>query len=242
METIDDEFTQAFGATPSEIQGKITSWLSKRRDILRVRFDMPLSKAMDILLYYYQYEVQSRDRKFRLDDNVKSGILNVAKNMVEPIPKKWIMMSGLYGNGKTTLAKALFAAINLLNDERHFKYEGKNSEHRKLSLRKVKAIDICQNVGDKELFHLYKTVDVLYIDDLGVESKAVQFYGNGSFPVREVLEARYDNQLFTILTTNLTSKELREYYEGRITDRFREETLQIAMKGESYRTQNNKTE
>lgn len=242
METIEDKFTEAYGASPSEMQDRIDSRKSNRRSILRVRFNKPLSTVMDGILYYYQYEVQSRDWEMKVDNNIMDAIMKVAENMVAARPKNWILISGLYGNGKTTLAMALLDSIGFLNDNGHFKVEGKDKQVQKLSILKTKAVDICNDAADKDLLKLYKTADVLFIDDLGAESRAVQNYGSGSYPIREVLTARHDNQLFTIITTNLTPKDLRDFYDGRIVDRFRDDTLQITMKGESYRIQNNRTE
>ena len=51
---------------------------------------------------------------------------------------------------------------------------------------------------------LNQDVDVLGIDDLGTEPSEVSDYGNVYTPVIDLLTKRYEEQLFTIITTNLT--------------------------------------
>lgn len=80
------------------------------------------------------------------------------------------------------------------------------------------------------------------IDDLGIEPREIQVYGNGFHTVREVLNARYDNLKFTVITTNLTSSQLRDFYEERTSSRFREMVQQITMKGPSFRDKINDNE
>lgn len=51
----------------------------------------------------------------------------------------------------------------------------------------------------------------------------------------ELLEYRYNNQLFTAITTNLTPKEVREKYGNRIADRFNEMMQVIIFDNDTYR-------
>ena len=56
----------------------------------------------------------------------------------------------------------------------------------------------------------------LGIDDLGTEPAEVQDYGNIMYPIKELLTMRYDAQLFTVFTTNLEPKDIRQRYDNRI--------------------------
>ena len=51
---------------------------------------------------------------------------------------------------------------------------------------------------------LNQDIDVLGLDDLGTEQSEVLDYGNVYTPVIDLLTKRYEEQLFTIITTNLT--------------------------------------
>lgn len=76
---------------------------------------------------------------------------------------------------------------------------------------------------------------MLAIDDLGCEPLEVQCYGNIYTPVIDLLTRRYDRQLFTIVTTNLTPQEIRPRYGDRIADRFNEMMRCIIFKNDSFR-------
>ena len=63
---------------------------------------------------------------------------------------------------------------------------------------------------------------MLGIDDLGTELSEVMDYGNVYTPVIDLLTKRYEEQLFTIITTNLTPQQIREHYDDRIADHLNE--------------------
>lgn len=60
--------------------------------------------------------------------------------------------------------------------------------------------------------------------------------GNVVGPIVELLTKRYDEQLFTIMTTNLTPEGIRKRYGDRIADRLNEMTIVIPFKNPTYRT------
>ena len=76
---------------------------------------------------------------------------------------------------------------------------------------------------------------MLGIDDLGTEPLEVLDYGNVLNPVVDLLMKRYDEQLFTLITTNLRPQEIREKYGERMADRFNEMMEKIIYKNVSYR-------
>ena len=85
---------------------------------------------------------------------------------------------------------------------------------------------IIMNEQDKEL---------LFIDDLGVEAVNIKVYGNEFSPVTELLYNRYDRNLVTILTSNLSDEQMKDRYGARIDDRLREMFDKIHFQGPSYR-------
>ena len=76
---------------------------------------------------------------------------------------------------------------------------------------------------------------MLAIDDLGTEPAEVLDYGNVLNPAIDLLSARYTDQLFTVVTTNLTPKQIREHYGDRIADRFNEMFERIVFYNSTYR-------
>lgn len=79
------------------------------------------------------------------------------------------------------------------------------------------------------------SVDMLGIDDLGTEPSEVLDYGNVYTPVIDLLTKRYEEQLFTVITTNLTPQQIREHYDDRIADRLNEMVEKIVFKNGTYR-------
>lgn len=51
----------------------------------------------------------------------------------------------------------------------------------------------------------------------------------------ELLMRRYDRQLFTMVTTNLTPQEIRAKYGDRIADRLNEMMVKIVFPNPTYR-------
>lgn len=80
--------------------------------------------------------------------------------------------------------------------------------------------------------------DLLGIDDSGTEPAEVQDYGNIMYPIKELLTMRYDAQLFTVFTTNLEPKDIRQRYDNRIADRLNEMMVKIVYNNKTYRTDN----
>ena len=87
----------------------------------------------------------------------------------------------------------------------------------------------------KAMTDLAKTECALCIEDMGREASEVMSYGNILSPVADIVEQRYADQLFTIITTNLTPEQIKERYGGRVADRFREMLEVITFRHASYR-------
>ena len=102
----------------------------------------------------------------------------------------------------------------------------------------VDARDLAQNISkDYTLFEKVRSRTLLALEDVGREPTEVLDYGNVLNPVVDLLEYRYEQQLFTVITTNLTPRELSEKYKQRIADRFREMLDVVVFENSSYRRQ-----
>ena len=150
-------------------------------------------------------------------------------------PVNGLFITGGYGTGKTHLVAAIsnqllsagigvicMTMIDLL--ARIKNSFGKNEEF-----------------SEAEILKIYEDVPLLVIDDIGSEQPTEW----GSSKIFEIVNARYENYMPTIITTNYTGKDLvkRMKPQGqdsrnaeKTLDRLQEASVGIIMDWESYRT------
>lgn len=199
--------------------------------ITRQVFRIPLEErqAKDMLTAAYKTEVLFRGRSFIEDSYTIKNISKIASILTSERPKQGIMMCGRCGNGKTTMLYAIRAMVRFLNDIGMFERNDMG-----IVVKDAKEINvISRNVND---FGKLIRTELLAIEDMGKESTEILEFGNISNPVNDLLEHRYNSQLFTLITTNLTPKEIGSKYGARIADRLKE-MLEIVVftKEDSYR-------
>lgn len=196
---------------------------------------MAAQDAFNLLAAHYAFEVKRRHGTPVFDENTQKNLIELAQYITQEDPKFGVMMSGTCGNGKTTLLHTLKSAIYEL-------YLQGELAFLEMDLRDglviVDAKDITQIAKDLDELREYRSYQLLAIDDLGKEPTEVLDYGNVLNPVIDLLEYRYNRQLFTAVTTNLVPKEIREKYGARIADRFNEMLEVIRFKDISYRKLN----
>lgn len=193
---------------------------------------MTYEQARDILLASYQAEVESRHGYFISDKRCIESIERLAAVLVKENPKFGIMLCGTCGNGKTTLLYAFQSALNLLSDYQLW-------EERK-GIMIVDAKEVALYTKDLHRFQDLRSKDMLAIEDMGREPTEILDYGNVLSPVIDLLEYRYNQQLFTIITTNLTAEEIKAKYKPRIADRFNEMLEVIIFGSRSFRKKDEK--
>lgn len=138
-----------------------------------------------------------------------------------------ILLTGNYGTGKTHLAAAIIAELVKKNIAGAFVVVPD-------LLRAIRrSFDEKGNADLQKLFETVKTAELLVLDDLGAEKS--------SDWVREqlfmLINARYENLLPTIITTNKDLKELAEpnVLGQRIVSRIVEMTDGVMIKADDYR-------
>ena len=188
---------------------------------MRTGFKVDLSgNDMEKLLNAaYQAEVAYRGVTYRATEQTTSSIKQMATAVTTKSHKSGIVLCGTCGNGKTTLLRALQNSLIYLK-RRGICQQG---------MPIVDARDVANRMQE------CKELPILAIEDMGKEAIAKIDYGNVINPVIEVLEHRYNEQLFTVITTNLRKEEIKEKYGERITDRFNEMMNVIIFSGESFR-------
>lgn len=201
-----------------------------RGRITRQRFNFPMTEqqAADLLTAAYMAEVEFRRRPFIGDAETEQNIARLAKFLTTDSPKFGIMFCGTCGNGKTTLLHALRSATNLLNNNGAF-------ADTSTGLVIVDAKEVAQRARDPKKFSEMRKWPLMAIEDMGREPTEVLDFGNVMNPVVDLVEYRYDNQLFTAITTNLAGKQISEKYGRRIADRFNEMLEVIIFKNSTYR-------
>ena len=191
---------------------------------------MSQEQAIVVLRNAYMVEVTHRGRAFVYDDATRANIEALADALTAEKPKQGIMLAGNVGNGKTTLIQALKATIKIAKMQGWFENDAQTG------LRITDARDIAKLVAiNPQEFDAIRRTALLAIDDMGKEPAEVLDYGNAYNPVIELMECRYNEQLFTIISTNLTPKQVREKYGNRIADRFNEMMNVIAFVHDTYR-------
>jgi len=174
---------------------------------------------------FYKAEVMSRGGCY-IDDAETRDHLAKAGGWLQRVkrPKTGLLICGGTGNGKTTMARALFRTIQQCN----------NVSFREETAANFAKLEAQRDENRYQLVNL-RQAEYLLLDDLGVEPVSVKVWGNEVSPVAELLTQRYNLQKFTIVTSNLKVKELEERYGDRIADRILEMFNVLSFKNESYR-------
>lgn len=195
----------------------------------RFKFPLTQQQTFDVLLASYEAEVEARHRSFIFDENTKANIEQVAKYLTSDSYRFGIVLCGFCGNGKTTMLKAFQTSCNYLHRNELLQGE-------QVGITIMDAVSICNTCKSSyDKYTRYCQVPMLGIEDMGKEPVEVLSYGNIDNPIIDMLEYRYNEQLFTVITTNLATKDIRNRYGDRIADRFNEMFKVISFKNETYR-------
>ena len=202
------------------------------RHPMKARFKLPMTEeqAYACLLAATENEVAFRHRTFYSNEHLEKQLNEMAHWLTSPSSHFGIMLCGGCGNGKSTMLKAFQQLLNSLHIPKP-----DNDGTYGIQIVDAKYIaHLCKN--NHEAYRKLISVDMLGIDDLGTEPAEVMDYGNVYTPVIDLLTKRYEEQLFTIITTNLTPQQIREHYGDRIADRLNEMVKKIVFSNGTYRT------
>lgn len=195
-------------------------------------FKLPMTadEAEQYIRGAFEAQVELRGGKVQYDEMTERNLRLVAETLAGDSHKFGLLLAGTCGNGKTTTLRAVQSVVMLLNNTIY--------SHRsdlRIGNRLLEAKEIAKLSEKDGQLAVYKTVPVLFLDDLGREPTEVLKYGNVTSPITELLEYRYNQRLTTIVTTNLEPSEVRQKYGDRIADRFNEMFAVVSYTGVSYR-------
>lgn len=177
----------------------------------------------------YQAEVERRHRVFERNEHFDEQLNLIANYLTGGSKKFGLMFCGLCGNGKTTWTKALqllVSGLNLKNPTNNSYYVFPLCNAKDLAMRSKGNYSDWRNVMRYQL---------MIVDDLGTEPREVMEFGNVYTPLIDLITTRYEEQLYTIFTTNLTPAQLEEKYGKHIVDRLNEMVEKVVFENESYR-------
>lgn len=189
---------------------------------------MTTDEAVSALETAFQVEVEYRHGIYNGTTVQQEYIRRAAECLTNKGQKFGIFMVGGPGNGKTTLMKAIQSLVTTL------KLKNEYNERMYVVFTTAKEIErLCQEnyTGFKRLCDK----PLLAIDDFGAENVDVKVYGNVINPVTDLLSHRYDEQLFTMMTSNLPNRKVREEYGDRLADRLNEMMEVIVFTNSSFR-------
>lgn len=193
--------------------------------VQRFKLDLPENEAIKILTAAYKAQVENRHCCFLEDENIIRAIEFTASWLTLDNKKPGLYFTGLCGTGKTTMIKA----INMVVD-----WYYTNTRFRPMAI--IKATDLASMaLNNYHEFKLLAKRTILAIDDLGQEPALISSYANIMKPCIEILSERYDAQLTTFISSNLAPENIKEYYDERLSDRFREMMEIIPFESKTFR-------
>jgi len=178
-------------------------------------------------------EWQFSSLPYDIDANAKAKAVFFSSGNTQ---KHGIYFHGAVGQGKTGLAISIIQAVMRRGEDAIF--------IRSLDLmdRLRESIHRGTHEGD-EILHLAKTIKWLALDDLAVEKPTEYVIQE----LKAIVDARFDNDLYTIVTSNFSLKELEAYWrppdvkEGafypgrRVVDRLAEYAEGVRVSGRNLR-------
>jgi len=204
---------------------ELRSSLRAQRTIRKFQCPLTANSAPVAIREAIKAEVEYRGGKFVNTPELQATI-SIVSNWMLKQEKQGLYLCGLPGVGKTTLANAIRRLMYVLD----FEYKDSNNP---MEVRFVNARALARIYDDNYyLFDAFCTADIVIIDDFGTEAVDVQRYGNVGNPLVELLYARYDHNLSTIITTNMTWKQMVERYEPRVAERIMEMMEIVSFDGE----------
>lgn len=194
--------------------------LEKENIPQRFKIDVHIKDIPEMLKLCYQHEVKKRGMNY--NSNIEPYFERISRWLCEG-GKVGLFMYGGVGSGKTTMMLAIKRLLEMLYIH-------------KIGVGLISALELSDLArNDERKFETTKKTKFLAVDDFGCEPSTVKNYGNEVSPLTELLYYRYDNLLFTLITSNLDRRDIYFKYGERISSRMDEIFDFMAFTNKSYR-------
>lgn len=203
----------------------------------RNRFFLPVEDYGDLIkpiTMAYSACVRERGGDMEIDADLNEKIGKVAKWLSLPYGRPGLLLYGNVGTGKTTMLNATCRLINYAVKPAYDELAFNDDTRQAISM--IRAKDVVEAyMNDRKTFDKMCRVELLAIDEFGIEAIDVKSFGNSNEPIIDLLSTRYDRQRVTLISSNLDLDEVRNRYGLRLQDRFVEMFTMIGFTGNSYR-------
>lgn len=176
-----------------------------------------------ILTSVYVRKIADRGRILEEENETADKIRKVAKWLTSST-KPGLLLYGKTGTGKTVLMDSLKEVLML----------GRQSGTVHFVTAKNMFDFYCEDSG-RYRYERLRSAPIDLIDDLGCEPSRCIIFGVDYEPIRDFFYKRYDQQLITVVSTNLGDKQLADTYGERVWDRISETFDRITFQGDSFR-------
>lgn len=216
-----------------------TQLMKRKTTAARFRLPYTAEQVYYMLMASYRAEVEYRRRQFTPTKTLESNIGSIAKWLTSNDSTFGLYLCGGAGTGKTTMIQSLRSLISYLTTDEDYYSESSATKgfafvtaRELLRLAKAYNNQDKQNERDAVRFKMLLDIELLAIDDIGTEPRESMSYGDYVMAVTDMISHRYDEQLCTIVSSNLPANKIAQYYDGRIADRLREMMLIINFSDE----------
>lgn len=202
----------------------------------KTRFALPFGEedVRGAIIAAYTGEVNKRGNKYIAHKDIEKKAESVSKWLTDPEGRSGLLLYGSIGTGKTTMTLAVCDVINYFTKPEYEALVLRDNDKKSINIIRAKeVVEAYQN--DRVLFDRMCKVELLAIDEFGVEAIDVKSFGNSNEPIIDLLSLRYDRQKPTVISSNLDLEQIKERYGLRLQDRFVEMFKMVSFNGKSYR-------
>lgn len=205
--------------------------MARKSTVTRFRLPYTEEQVYTMLHTACRVEVENRHRTFLSTELYRRHLWDIAKWLTSDSPMFGLFLCGGAGNGKTTILRAMKNMVDYLRSDEQ--YSSRQQERPISGYRIVNAKELVMyakaynnpsrdNADTVKEWRRVRDMEILAIDDLGTEPRESMHYGDFVTAATDILSYRYEEQLCTIVSSNLSAGEISQYYDERIADRFRE--------------------
>lgn len=195
--------------------------IRNKKDAAKSIVKIPFEDLRRLLALQVKCNVESRLKTLQTGQKLTKAANAICNTILNRNGAKFgVFLSGRAGCGKTTLAQALSDVCQVLW---------------KKDLSTRCPVYDARDFRNAEILEEAKKRPLICIEDLGRETVVVNDFGTKISPIVDILESRYAERKFTLITSNIPPKDIAERYGERIADRLREMMEVVTLEDKSYR-------